>query len=73
MSGKNNTSGVALIEVYDLNQGADSKLANLSTRAFVSTGDNIVIAGFLLSDDVITDRNSNPWHRPEPGSGFVPG
>jgi hypothetical protein len=48
--GNANTSGVALIEVYDLNQEADSKLANLSTRAFVSTGDNIVIAGFLLSD-----------------------
>ena len=46
-------SGVALVEVYDLNQGADSKLANLSTRAFVSTGDNIVIAGFLLSGDGI--------------------
>ena len=38
IKGKNNTSGVALIEVYDLNQSADSKLANLSTRAFVSTG-----------------------------------
>jgi hypothetical protein len=48
--GNGNTSGVALVEVYDLNQGVDSKLANLSTRAFVSTGDNIVIAGFLLSD-----------------------
>jgi hypothetical protein len=49
--GKNNTSGVALVEVYDLNQGVASKLANLSTRAFVSTGDNIVIAGFLLSNN----------------------
>jgi hypothetical protein len=48
--GNGNTSGVGLVEVYDLNQGVDSKLANLSTRAFVSTGDNIVIAGFLLSD-----------------------
>ena len=54
--GKNNTSGVALIEVYDLNQGVASKLANLSTRAFVDTGDNIVIAGFLLSDNVNDDR-----------------
>jgi hypothetical protein len=54
--GNGNTSGVGLVEVYDLNQSADSKLANLSTRAFVSIGDNIVIAGFLLSDDVLTDR-----------------
>jgi hypothetical protein len=54
--GNENTLGVGLIEIYDLNQGADSKLANLSTRAFVSIGDNIVIAGFLLSDNVTTDR-----------------
>jgi hypothetical protein len=53
--GKSNTSGVALVEVYDLDQG-DSKLANLSTRAFVNTGDDIVIAGFLLSDNASEDR-----------------
>jgi hypothetical protein len=56
VKGQNNSAGVALIEVYDLNQGADSKLANLSTRAFVSTADNIVIAGFLLSDNAGEDR-----------------
>jgi hypothetical protein len=54
--GKNNTSGVALIEVYDLNPSVVSKLANLSTRAFVSTGDNIVIAGFILGHNSGVDR-----------------
>jgi hypothetical protein len=54
--GLGNTSGVALIEVYDLNPAADSKLANLSTRAFVSTGDNIVIAGFMLGSNSGDDR-----------------
>lgn len=49
--GNGDTSGVALVEVYDLNPAADSKLANLSTRAFVSTGDNIVIAGFMLGSN----------------------
>jgi hypothetical protein len=49
--GDGSTSGVALVEVYDLNHGVDSKLANLSTRAFVGTGEDIVIAGFLLSDE----------------------
>ena len=53
---KDNTSGLILIEVYDLNQGIASKLANLSTRAFVGTGNDIVIAGFRLSDNVIEDR-----------------
>jgi hypothetical protein len=46
--GNGNTSGVALVEVYDLDAAATSKLANISTRAFVSTGDNVVIAGFML-------------------------
>ena len=62
--GNGNTSGVALVEVYDLNQGVDSKLANLSTRAFISTGDNIVIAGFMLGgsrgDDRIVVRGIGP-------------
>ena len=46
--GNGNTSGIALFEVYDLAPTTNSKLANLSTRAFVSTGENIVIAGFIL-------------------------
>jgi hypothetical protein len=54
--GNGNTSGVALIEVYDLNPSFDSKLANLSTRAFVGTGDNIVIGGFFLGGANGNDR-----------------
>ena len=45
-----------MVEVYDLNLGVDSKLANISTRAFVSTGDNIVIAGFTLGGNSNDDR-----------------
>jgi hypothetical protein len=56
VTGKNNTSGVALVEVYDLNQSVDSKLANLSTRAFVDTGNNILIAGFVLGSNSGNDR-----------------
>jgi hypothetical protein len=54
--GANNTSGVALVEAYDVDQTAGSKLANISTRAFVSTGSNIVIAGFILGGDNGADR-----------------
>ena len=50
VKGKNNTSGVALVEVYDFSQAASSKLANISTRAFIGTGSDIVIAGFILGD-----------------------
>lgn len=48
VTGKDNTEGIGLVEIYDLNPDASSKLANLSSRAFVDTGDNIVIAGFML-------------------------
>jgi hypothetical protein len=54
--GNNGTTGVALIEVYDLNQAVPAKLANISTRAFVSTGDDIVIAGFILGNQAVPDR-----------------
>jgi hypothetical protein len=54
--GKNNTSGVALVEVYDLSQAVLAKLANISTRAFVSTADDIVIAGFILGNNSGTTR-----------------
>jgi hypothetical protein len=40
--------GVALVEVYDLNLAADSTLANISTRAFVQTNQNVLIAGFIV-------------------------
>jgi hypothetical protein len=54
--GKNNTTGVGLIEVYDLDPSASSKLGNLSTRALVSTGNDIVIAGFILAGNSSYDR-----------------
>ena len=60
--GRNNTTGVALVEVYDLDQA--SKLANISTRAFVSTGSDVVIAGFILGgnsgDDNVILRGIGP-------------
>lgn len=56
LRGKNNTSGVALVEVFDLNQSVNSKLANISTRAFVDTGDDVVIAGFILGGNGGSDR-----------------
>jgi hypothetical protein len=48
VSGKSNGTGLGLVEVYDLDQSSDSNLANISTRAFVETGNNVVIGGFIL-------------------------
>ena len=47
VSGKGGTIGVALVEVYDLDPNSGSKLANISTRGFVGTGDNVMIGGFF--------------------------
>ena len=54
--GNGNTTGVGLVEVYDLDQAAPSKLGNISTRAFCGTDANIVIAGFTLGNNVGDDR-----------------
>ncbi|MEY2489106.1 MAG: hypothetical protein QOC70_1048 [Verrucomicrobiota bacterium] len=56
VSGKNNTVGVALIEAYDLSQAVLAKLANISTRAFVGSANDIVIAGFVLGNHSGADR-----------------
>ena len=48
VAGKNNGTGVGLVEIYDTNQAANSQLANISTRGFVQTGDNVMIGGFIL-------------------------
>ncbi len=48
LSGKNGGTGVGLVEVYDLGQGATSQLANISTRGFVDTGDNVMIGGVIV-------------------------
>ena len=49
-------TGVALVEIYDLDHPSASKLANISTRAFVSTGGDIVIAGFMLGNATGNDK-----------------
>jgi hypothetical protein len=45
---KNGGSGLGIAEVYDLSQGGNSRLANISTRGFVDVGDNIMIGGFIV-------------------------
>jgi hypothetical protein len=49
---KKNTTGIGVFEVYDLGQPANSKLANISTRGFVDTGDNILIGGVIVTGNV---------------------
>jgi sugar lactone lactonase YvrE len=46
--GANNTTGVALVEAYDIEPGTSSKLENISTRGFVQTRANVMIAGVIV-------------------------
>jgi hypothetical protein len=46
--GANNATGIALIEVYDLDPVYTTRLANISSRGFINSGDNVMIGGFIL-------------------------
>jgi len=46
--GSGNSSGIALVEAYDLQVTPNSKLANISTRGFVGRNDNVLIGGFIV-------------------------
>jgi len=46
--GADNASGMALVEAYDLSRSDGAKLANISTRGSVETGDNAMIGGFTV-------------------------
>jgi hypothetical protein len=54
--GKNNSTGVGVVEVFDLSQAVPSKMANMSTRAFCGTANDIIIAGFILGNSGGNDR-----------------
>jgi hypothetical protein len=47
--GVNNGTGIALVEAYDLDPTASSKLGNISTRAQVQTGNNVMIGGLIIT------------------------
>src|ERR1043166_3716552 len=46
--GANNGTGIGVVEAYDLDRTVDSKLANISTRGLVQTGDNVMIGGLIV-------------------------
>jgi hypothetical protein len=48
LADKNGGTGVGIVEVFDLGQGANSHLANISTRGFVDKGDNVMIGGLIV-------------------------
>lgn len=49
LHGNGNTTGIGLVEAYDIERPARSRLANISTRGFVESGDNVMIGGLIVS------------------------
>ena len=64
LAGNAETTAVGLLEIYDLSPNQDSRLANISTRGNVGTGNDIMIAGFILDGgggaDTIIVRGLGP-------------
>ena len=56
LAGKNDGTGIGVVEVYDLNQSANSQLANISSRGFVLTDNNVMIGGFILGGGASNTR-----------------
>ena len=50
--GKNGTSGIGLAEIFDLDTAASSQLGNMSGRGFVQTGDNVMIGGLIVGNNI---------------------
>lgn len=49
VSGPASAEGIALIEAYDADRlNEPSRTVNISTRGFVGTGDNRLVAGFVI-------------------------
>ena len=51
LTGKDQSTGLSLVEIYDLDSAASSRLGNISTRGFVRTGDGVMIGGFILGNN----------------------
>ena len=49
VSGYGGATGIGLVEAYDLDQTVNSKLSNISTRGLVTTGDNVMVGGIIIS------------------------
>jgi glucose/arabinose dehydrogenase len=50
--GQNNGTGVGLLEVYDVERTSASRLGNVSGRALVQSGANVLISGFIVGNNI---------------------
>lgn len=55
--GVDDTTGIAVVEVYDLDPLSASELANISTRGLVQSGEGVLIGGFIIAGDSTNHTN----------------
>jgi hypothetical protein len=48
LSGRNNSTGIGLVEAYDIDRTSSTRLLNLSARGRVQTRDDVMIGGVIL-------------------------
>jgi hypothetical protein len=48
VKGAHGETGIGIAEVYDLDSASPAKLADISTRGFINTDDNVMIGGFII-------------------------
>lgn len=46
--GVNGSTGIGVVEVYDISSQVEAKMVNISTRGFVNTGDNVLFGGMIV-------------------------
>ena len=51
--GKNNTTGVGLVEAYDVDNSDAITLTNINTRGFVDINQNVMIGGFISGNGMV--------------------
>jgi hypothetical protein len=56
LSGANGTTGIGLVEVYDLDAESFADLGNVATRGLVGSGANVLIGGLIVRDDSFTNQ-----------------
>jgi glucose/arabinose dehydrogenase len=52
VKGQGTSAGVGVVEIYDVDRTSASRLANVSGRASVQTGNNVLISGFIVGNNI---------------------
>jgi len=64
LQGKAMTTGIALAQVYDVDPNANTQPTNLSARAFVGTGNDVLIGGTIIGGNPGRIRSRRTLRRP---------